>query len=134
MTRTNTEKLNGIVPGATSVAFGGREFAIKEPGMFAYAPILDAVMAVESLDEEKASNREKVKATYEAAITMIENWDGEIGENREWIAANGTPAELMAFFGKAVRIVVLPLANLPEQLGMAPAKKNRAQRRAKSGR
>lgn len=130
---TPTEKLNKSA-GAVTVTFGGRSFALKEPGMFAYAPILDAVMAVEALEKAKASDREKVAATYATATTMLEKWDGEIAEHREWIIANGTPGELLAFFGKAVQVVVRPLVNLPEQLGVAPATKNRAQRRAKSGR
>jgi len=134
MTLTKPEKLNNSDSSAATVTFGGRSFALREPGMFAYAPILDAVMAVEALEKAKSSDREKVAATYATATTMLQQWDGEIAENREWIIANGTPGELLAFFGKAVQVVVRPLVNLPEQLGVAPATKNRAQRRVKSGR
>lgn len=136
--RTETEKLSGKVPGVDTVTFGGKAFAIHEPGMEAYAPILDAVLVLEEAEKDSPTEREQVKLVIDCAMQMLQHWDGNIGEHREWILENGTATDLLAFFAKAAHVVTVPLTNLPGLFGVTAPAANRTQRRTakkkKSGR
>lgn len=135
--RSETDILNGKVPGFETVTFGGVDYALREPGLNVFAEIVDSVLDLQGIEGKKSTDREAFKKTYDTALAVLKLWDGEIGENIDVILDSASPSELMQFFAKAAQMVTVPLSNLPKALGApTPARQNRAARRGakKSGR